>query len=403
MIFAHAPAGFIAAYVTKKIWQRGLSQLQTRWLYFVGTLAGILPDIDTLYYYLVDSRFSHRELITHTPILYVVVCLTLYLTGYLLKKKFIQALSLVIFFATLSHLIFDSLNSGIGWLYPGTDLIFGLLGISALAEGWYGQYLLVITYSVELAIFLGAGNIILFAKYRQCGQRLIALIISAILLCSGIITLCFIKPHLFARNSNIYYGDYDRDGVANKNDDDIDGDGINNFEDQDADGDGWSNQEKVITTAESMTGVYYDWTNKSYWAFLSRFGFLSNTDVVTRSYDTAGIYLHQEMKRDYKNNPAGYITSPTDDRFSSSPQNIYTYCQHQSLLLAEKQAIELGDIAFYLGENGEVAHLALVVEIENEKAIVIDAGFSEKEVIKVEAGEVGRVQEKTIAYGRLLP
>jgi len=41
--------------------------------------------------------------------------------------------------------------------------------------------------------------------------------------------------------------------------------------------------------------------------------------------------------------------------------------------------------------------------IENEKAIVIDAGFSEKEVIKVEAGEVGRVQEKTIAYGRLLP
>ncbi|MFH2104880.1 MAG: metal-dependent hydrolase [Parcubacteria group bacterium] len=403
MIFAHAPAGFIAAYITRKIWRRGLSRRQTSWLYFIGTLGGILPDIDTLYYYLVDSHFSHRELITHTPILYIVICAILYLLGYLLKKKFIRAFSLVIFFATLSHLMLDSFNSGIGWLYPGTDLIFGLLGISVLAEGWYGQYLLVITFSTELAIFLVAGNIILFTKYRQRGRRLILLIISVILLGFEVTVLCIIRPHLFVRNSDIYYGDYDRDGVANKNDYDIDDDGINNFSDQDADGDGRSNQEKAIMTAESMIGIYYDWTNKKYWAFLFRFGFLSNTDVVTRSYDGAGIYLHQEMERDFGSNPAGYIDSPADDKFSNNPQNIYTYCQHQGSLLTEKQAIKPGDIVFYLGENSEVEHLALVVEIENKEVMVIDAGFNEKKVIKVSAVEISQIWRKTIAYGRLLP
>ncbi|MBU1178426.1 metal-dependent hydrolase [Patescibacteria group bacterium] len=403
MIFSHLPAGFIAAYITRKIWRKNLSQHQVNWLYVVGGLAGILPDVDTLYYYLIDSHLSHRELITHTPILYVVICTLLYLLGCLFRRRIWQSLSVVIFAGAFSHLLLDSLNSGIGWLHPTTNLIFGLLSISVLADGWYGQYLLVITLLIELAIFLLAGNIIFWARYKQRQGKIIVAVVSSLALIFLAVALYNISPQLYVRDPNIYYGDYDHDGVANKSDYDIDGDGINNITDLDANGDGQANREKVIASALAMTDVYYDRTSKSYWGMLSRFGFLSNADVVTRSYDAAGIYLYQELEHDFANNHSGYLGTPNDDQFANSVHNIYIYCQHQGLLQTDEAKAMPGDSLFYSTGGESADHLALVVEKVGSEMVVIDAGFDNEKVVKTSSAVVSQKFGKVIALGKILP
>lgn len=403
MLFSHLPAGFIVTYLTRKIWRRDLSKRQIKWLYVVGTLAGTLPDIDNLYYYLVDSSFSHRELITHTLFFYLIICSAFYLVGYLLKRKIICSLSLIVFFASLSHLLLDSFSPGIGWFYPFSSLIFGLLSFPALATGWYGQHLLVITYSLELAIFLATFNILLGVKYKKRWGRLISIVISVAILLSFSIFLYTINPHLFSRNANIYYGDYDRDGVANKNDNDVDGDGVDNLVDKDANGNGQENLAEVVSVAQAMEGIYFDRTNKKYWSWWSRFGFLANTDVVTRSYDTAGIYLRQEMGRDFAENPDDYYRTPSDNTFTNNALNIYTYYQHQSLLVSDQETVQSGDVAFFSRHSNDVDHLALVIEVQGSEIILMEAGFNEREVTRVNNNRMSTQLGKTIAYGRILP
>lgn len=397
MIFAHAPASFIVTFFTKKIWQKNLTKRQTFWIFIIGAISGAIADIDTFYYYLVAATSTHRQMITHTFFLYLVIFLTLFLIGYFKKNQFIKSGALVFILATFSHLLLDSLGSGVAWLYPFNKLLYGLLNISFLNQGFYGQNLFFINFTFEFLIILVFLSIFFCFKFKEKIKRIIFFTFSFIFFSFLVILLFILGRHLFSKNANNYYGDLDNDGIMNMEDQDMDGDNILNISDIDADNNGYDNLDDVIKTAEKMEEIFYDRTEKGYWEFLPRLGFLSSIDTVLKPYDYAGIFLGKEMKVNFQENKNGYMGSFDNYEFSDSIQNLYAFCKNKEFLLGEAEKPKKGDTIFYQ-KDGKISHISLFIE---EPDLVIDAGLGPK-VMKIKISKVEDKFGKVINIGRVL-
>ncbi|MFA5880435.1 MAG: metal-dependent hydrolase, partial [Candidatus Margulisiibacteriota bacterium] len=271
MIFSHAPLGFITTYLTSKIWKIKLTKKQNVWFFIIGILLAIFPDLDLFYYYFISASETHRVLITHTPFLYLLFFLLVFLIGYLFKKRFIKLIAFIILLTSFSHLLLDSLGSGIAWLYPSNGLPYGLLSFSTLNNGFYGQNFFAINYSLEILIFTIFLNLLFFIKFKKI--KPILAVITFSLTVALIFILFYINQHMFSINSDNYYGDKDFDSIMNMKDLDMDGDGIANIEDIDANNNGQKNIDDLIETANKVEGVYYDKTEEGLYGLFSRFGF----------------------------------------------------------------------------------------------------------------------------------
>lgn len=370
MLFAHAPAGFLAAYFTRKIWVTprygpGLTQKQTYLLYFLGAFFGIFPDIDGLYFYLVNATLSHREYFTHSFIFYFLVWLILYFIARLLKNNFLKAFSFVFFFAVLSHLLLDSLSYGVMWLYPFSYLPFGLLGIDFLASGFFGQRFLFINLFLETIIILAALNLFFFIFFKKYFKKILA--VSYLIFISVIFVLYISWPYLYQGKIDFYYKDQDKDKIINMYDLDLDGDGIPNFKDKDADNNGQKNIDQISKTAKKIEGTLYDVSEGGFWEIPSRFGFLSKTDVIIIPYNAAGIFLKKELEKDFQKYPYRYANSPKNSRFIRDPYNLFIFFRNNGMLKAGRYFKD-GDIVFF-GEK--INNIGLVINGDKEEMVRI--------------------------------
>ncbi|NQU99463.1 MAG: metal-dependent hydrolase [Parcubacteria group bacterium] len=393
MIFSHAPAGYIITFLSSKFNKIKFTKKQTLWIFLFGVIFSIFPDLDLFYYYFISTSETHRALITHTPILYVAIFLILFLYSYFKKNEFTRLISFVILFSSLSHLLLDSLGSGVAWLYPLSKLPYGFLSISSFGNGFYGQNFFAINYSAEILIFTIFLNLIVFSKFKRVKNIfIITTSLFAIILVS---VLFYLNQHMFSINSNHYYGDIDSDGIMNMKDLDMDGDNILNIEDLDANSNEVNNIDDLVKTSERMEEVYHDKTEDGLYGLFSRFGLLSNIDVVYKSYDYAGIFLKNEMVEDFQEKPEGYIGEPENDYlFSDRAENLYNYCLHKDLFINDN--LEIGDMVFY--ENDNINHVSLLIEKPN---LVLDAGVESK-AIKTEIENVEKKYGDTIYYCRVL-
>lgn len=107
------------------------SSAQTNALLILGTLAGELPDIDLIYFYFArkhpkpGTTENHRDYITHTPLFWLLASAIIFAGGFIFGTisnssavKFIEFAALFILAGTWCHLIFDSIEYGVRWLYP---------------------------------------------------------------------------------------------------------------------------------------------------------------------------------------------------------------------------------------------------------------------------------------------
>lgn len=399
MIFSHAPAGFIAAFVTKRWWARFLTKKQITILYLIGTIVAILPDVDAAYFYLVDATIRHRQHITHSLIFYLLIWLLFYIIGFFKKKQLFKSIGFVIFTGGFSHLILDSTTTGVPWLYPISSRTWGLLLIPWLNFNFIYDHLFLFTLSIEIFVFLLAFNILLFWKSSK-RIALGVLFFSILLFCFWIIFLQNITPHLFNGRIDVYYKDFDSDGIINMEDDDMDGDGVINISDNDANGNGKTNLEDIIDTANKMQGIWYDKTEGGFWEIFTRLGLIINTDVIKKPYEHAGIFWRKELIKDFELHPKGYQGTPKDALFERKAQNIYTFLKNNDMLINVDTYLQIGDIVFY---GNDLNHVALVFEVyEKDKNFkVLDA--DPKRGTKIESNEeiikqVGNIK----AIGRLL-
>lgn len=158
MFIGHLPA----AYLALKPFQRHLPPMA-----FGAALVGsVLPDVDMLWFYLVDDRAHHHHAyLTHRPVLWM----QLWLLGMLLRR-FAPRLGIIMaMLATgaLIHMLLDSIAGAIHWGWPVAGAPITLVEVQPTHDHWIKSFLSHWTFKVEIAICLLAALV----WWRSRAQR----------------------------------------------------------------------------------------------------------------------------------------------------------------------------------------------------------------------------------------
>ena len=123
----HLSGGYLAARAVLALAPAAaaFSPTQTTILLVIGTLFGDSPDIDLFFYYFNqksshpdNNENGHRHYITHAPIFWLCVSLTIVLIGWLSGSLFTQFVGWMILSGSWSHLLLDSIEFGVRWFWP---------------------------------------------------------------------------------------------------------------------------------------------------------------------------------------------------------------------------------------------------------------------------------------------
>ncbi len=161
MIIGHAPAGYITAKFLLKNFIR--SGILPRKFIIVGILGALAPDLDMLYFHLIDHRqHHHHSYFSHFPILWLglLVCSFLWIRHNLSSKA--AAFMFVFCLGGFIHLILDSIVGDIWWLAPFIDRPFVMFTVPALYQPWWLNFIFHWSFALELALWAWA-----FLIYRR--------------------------------------------------------------------------------------------------------------------------------------------------------------------------------------------------------------------------------------------
>lgn len=368
MIFAHGPGGFLAVFLSRKIWNKDYSK-KTQWFFYgIGTFFGVLVDFDLFFYFFINALKSHRETIGHTLILHLLIMASIFFVGHILKNKYLKSISIVYGVATLTHLVLDSISAGVMWFYPFSTQLYGILAFSWFSNSFLAENLFLISFTFETLII--CAFFIIAIKLFDFKTGLKTFFTSSVLI-FGILVLTLIvwhSNHTFSPKNNPFYGDIDQDKIVNRSDIDVDNDGVNNFYDFDANGNGISNIDEIVAVTPKLNGVKYDPSNGKYYELFDRLGFYNGKDMLKETFAVAGVFVGEEMKKDYESNPKGYIGKITDSKFADSITNYYTFFLNNATLVTEKNAMKTGDVIFF---GDEPLSSGIVSRIENNNVYLI--------------------------------
>lgn len=169
----HIAGGYLTSRLLQKFLPYSFTTRQKKQLSFLGALFGFMPDLDFFYAFYKTHSFTidvheidHRLFLTHTPILWLAIGLSVFA---LTKKPFVKALGLLLWLGTWSHLILDSIEHGVRWLWPLNANLYALMHISERIERtggfisfWWG---VVEWYTTNSVTFYLEIIIIAFAFY----------------------------------------------------------------------------------------------------------------------------------------------------------------------------------------------------------------------------------------------
>lgn len=162
MLLAHLPAG----YLLSSAMARGQD---VRGIFWLGLLGSIFPDLDMLYFYLIDERaHSHRTYLTHLPVFWLCVTFAAAaLCGVMQRQKL--TLGCKVFLANIwLHLLLDTTMAPVYWFAPFSDtgIRFYTLELNRMFDFWAFNYLMHPFFACELIIMLAA---VWLWFLRQCG------------------------------------------------------------------------------------------------------------------------------------------------------------------------------------------------------------------------------------------
>ena len=154
MLIGHLPAAILAsrAYVQRN--GSGMHQSQKRLLVWAGILAGVMPDLDLLYYYFVDNcQNNHHSYWTHFPVFW-----TLFLAPFLLlirknRETFLWHLVAVVYMNCMIHMGLDTVVGKIQWALPFTDTYYAFFEVVHRYRWWVWDFVFHWTFILEIAIW----------------------------------------------------------------------------------------------------------------------------------------------------------------------------------------------------------------------------------------------------------
>ncbi|RWI15458.1 MAG: metal-dependent hydrolase [Mesorhizobium sp.] len=146
MLIAHLPSGYILGRLARRR-RREASDVVA-----AAMLGSVIPDIDMLYFYLIDGgRTHHHAYITHWPLFWATIGTVGVSVGRLLGSRRLP--SIAIFLAgAMVHMALDTVASPIMWLAPFSHRPFELVAVPASHGNWVLNFVLHWTFALELVI-----------------------------------------------------------------------------------------------------------------------------------------------------------------------------------------------------------------------------------------------------------
>ncbi len=165
MILAHLPAGYLFA---KWVQARGVS---LRGLLAAGMAGSLAPDLDMVYFYLIDGRRHHHHTYwSHYPLVWGGLLLLSLLWMFCARGSRGAMLSLIFCASGFLHLILDSLVGDIWWFAPFVDRPYSLFTVQARFSPWWLNFILDWSFLAEAAIIAAAVCVYLRSR-RKAGRR----------------------------------------------------------------------------------------------------------------------------------------------------------------------------------------------------------------------------------------
>lgn len=154
MIIGHAPSGYIAAsFIFKHHTKIGITRTQVIFFCIFGALA---PDLDMLYFYLVDNRQSHHHTyFPHWPIIWVSAFFASFAL-YKINKNRNAYFALIFCIGGCIHLLLDSIVGDIWWLYPFIDKPYSIAIVPALYKPWWLNFIFHWSFLLEILLWCWA-------------------------------------------------------------------------------------------------------------------------------------------------------------------------------------------------------------------------------------------------------
>jgi hypothetical protein len=151
MFIGHLPAGYLISHALSP-----KSGLDARWrgrFLWAGAAGALGPDLDVLYFYLVDHRQHHHHgYLTHMPVLWLGMLIA---AGFWLatgREKPWAAMAAVFSFNGLVHMALDSIVGDIRWLEPFSAKSFALFKVPTLYQPWWLNFFLHWSFGFEIAV-----------------------------------------------------------------------------------------------------------------------------------------------------------------------------------------------------------------------------------------------------------
>ena len=164
MFIAHLPAGYLVTRCLAPALRK--YQPDYRQLMGWGLLGAIIPDVDLLYFFLIDHQQHHHHMyFPHLPIVWLVL-LGLSLLWFRYDRRR-GSLALIFSINGFIHLLLDSVVGDIWWLAPFIDKPYALFHIEALHQPWWLNFLLHWSFLLELSISLAAVLVFVGARQQQ--------------------------------------------------------------------------------------------------------------------------------------------------------------------------------------------------------------------------------------------
>ena len=163
MLLAHLPAGYLMA---RRLAPRlAPDPSQARRLMTVCLVAAVLPDIDLLYFYLVDGRQTlHHDYWTHTPAFWLLATGTAVTLFRVARAPVPWPAVAGLLAGVFLHLALDTVTGGIAWLYPYHTGRIALIDVPARFGWWVWNFVLHWSFVLEIAILAWAAREIGLAR-----------------------------------------------------------------------------------------------------------------------------------------------------------------------------------------------------------------------------------------------
>jgi inner membrane protein len=157
MFLAHLPAGYLMARRLAPRLTRDPSQ--ARRLTAICLVASVLPDIDLIYFYLIDGRQTlHHDYWTHIPSFWLLATGAAVALFRIARTPVPWAAVAALLAGVILHLALDTVTGGIAWLYPYDTGRAALIDVPARFDWWVLNFVLHWSFVLEIAILAWAGS-----------------------------------------------------------------------------------------------------------------------------------------------------------------------------------------------------------------------------------------------------